>query len=468
MKLTIYPSDKGDCLLLRGADDRLMLIDGGMSSSYKAHVANELGKLALPPHKEDLDVVYVSHIDEDHISGVLRLLDDEVLWIEHEYQLATDNPDHEEPERLRPPKVKNIWHNAFRAQVEKNAGAIEEMLAASAAILSGVDATVLANSSDVERDVARVRALASEQAALVTGVRQAVQVSNRISAGQLNIKLNAPAKRKLMMLRKPPAKPKPFKLGGMNIHIIGPTEESLEKLRKFWDDWLRDNTKALKEVKEQAEKDAKRFEEFGASGDVLAPKVRQAEGLVSLLPLSEPDPDELGKPKSVTPPNIASLMLLVEEKGKTLLLTGDGRHEEITEGLKRIGKLKEGGGLHVNVLKVQHHGSENNISKTFCRTVTADHYLFCGLNGGNDSNPDVEVVKAVAESRLSPDPALRSANPEAGGPFTFHFSGNVATAKGDDKAHMKKVVTAVNKLVKQSGGRMSARYLKPPSLDLDI
>lgn len=468
MKLKIYPSDKGDCLLLRGADNRLMLIDGGMSNSYKAHVANELGKLRLQEKEERLDVVYISHIDEDHISGVLQLLNDEVLWIEHKYQLAHNNPDHKQPERLRPPRVRNIWHNAFQAQVEENAGAIEEMLAASAAILSGVDATVLANSSDVERDVARVRALASEQAALVTGVRQAVQVSNRISAGQLNIKLNAPARRKLMMLRKPPARPKPFKLGGMDIHIIGPTEESLEKLRKFWNDWLTKNMKAMKEVKEQAEKDAKRFEEFGASSDVLAPKVRQAGELVNLLTLSEPDPGELGRPKSVTPPNIASLMLLVEEKGKTLLLTGDGRHEEITEGLKRVGKLKEGGGLHVNVLKVQHHGSENNISKEFCRTVTADHYLFCGLNGGNDGNPNVEVVKAVAESRLSPDTDLRSANPQAGDPFTFHFSGNVATALGNDKTHMKQVATAVNKLVKQGGGQMSVRYLELPSLDLDI
>lgn len=459
MRLEVFQSDMGDCLLLEGADGRLMLIDGGMSSSYKLHVAPRLAELEKA--EKVLDVVYVSHIDEDHISGVLRMLDDEVLWIEHEYYVNGDNPDHNPPERDRPPKIKNIWHNAFHELVEDNEGEFEEMLAASAAILSGADETVLSSSADLER----VKALASEQAALVTSIAQAIQVSRRVGPDQLKIKLNAPAEGKLMMSRG--AKPKPFKLGGMKIHIIGPTKDELVKLREKWNTWLKDNKARLKEIQKQAEEDADMLNARDAS-EVLRPKVRQAEELISLLPLSEPEPDELGKPKSVTAPNVASLMLFVEEKGKTLLLTGDGRHEDITKGLKRIGKLKDGGGLHVNVLKVQHHGSKNNISHSFCREVTADHYLFCGFNGGTHSNPRPEVIKAIAASRLSNDPAVRSANPEAGNPFTFHFSGSVAVAKGGDKTHMKKVESVVKSLTKKSGGQMKHFFLEKSYFELDI
>jgi len=41
--------------------------------------------------------------------------------------------------RLVRPRVKAIWHNAFHQQIKKNQKKIEEMLAASAAILSGAE-----------------------------------------------------------------------------------------------------------------------------------------------------------------------------------------------------------------------------------------------------------------------------------------------------------------------------------------
>jgi hypothetical protein len=459
MRLEIFQSDMGDCLLLEGADGRLMLIDGGMSSSYKLHVAPRLAELQKA--EKVLDVVYVSHIDRDHISGVLCMLDDEVLWIEHEHHIGTDDPDHKRPDRDRTPKIKNIWHNAFHELVEDNEGEFEEMLAASAAVLSGADESIVSSGADLER----VRALASEYADLATGYEEAIRVSRRVGRSQLNIKLNAPAKGKLMMSRG--AKPKPFKLGGMKIHIIGPTSGELVKLREKWNEWLEGNKDKLEEIREQAEEDADLFKARDVS-DVLGPKVRQARELISLLPLAEPEPGELGKPKSVTPPNVASLMLFVEEKGKTLLLTGDGRHEDITKGLERIGKLKKGGGLHVNVLKVQHHGSKNNIDTFFCQRITADHYLFCGLNGGTHSNPRPEVIEAVAASRLSANPALRSTNPEAGNPFMFHFSSSVAVATGEDKPHAKKVEKVVKTLTAKSGGQMTYRFLEDSFFELDI
>src|SRR5688572_22516169 len=118
MKLTVFQSDKGDCMLLTGADGRRMLVDGGMRSSYSAHVAPALGQLFKDG--KTIDVVYVSHIDQDHIAGVLQMMNDEVAWRIHEFQLRNDNPNHKEPEAPRPPKVKAIWHNAFHQQIAKN------------------------------------------------------------------------------------------------------------------------------------------------------------------------------------------------------------------------------------------------------------------------------------------------------------------------------------------------------------
>jgi hypothetical protein len=53
----------------------------------------------------------------------------------------------------------------------------------------------------------------------------------------------------------------------------------------------------------------------------------------------------------------------------------------------------------VDVLKVQHHGSEHNIHEEFMRRVTADHYIFCG--DGFSANPDLIALEKLIDTRLA-------------------------------------------------------------------
>jgi beta-lactamase superfamily II metal-dependent hydrolase len=449
MKLTVFQSEKGDCMLLTGADGRHMLVDGGMRTSYTGHVAPALGQLR--DNGEALDVVYVSHIDQDHISGVLQMMDDEVDWRIHDYQVKNDNPRHKEPGSPRPPRVKAIWHNSFHDQIEKNAGEIEEMLAASAAILSGSANSV-------------VRALASAENELVTSIAEAIKLTLRVSPDQLGIKLNQPARGKLMLVR--PAASPGIKVGGMRFHIIGPFSVDLKKLREEWNKWLDENKSQLRTIRTQAREDEARFGTQELD-DILLPKLAQAEMLGELLPLDEiATSSKLGERAKVTTPNLASLMFFVEEKGKTLLLTGDGHHEDILRGLRHLKKLKGTEGIHVNVLKVQHHGSEHNIDETFCRMVTADHYVFCG--NGEHENPDLRVIQAIADSRIG-DGAQLSSNPQAGDPFKFWInSSSTASKKAEARAHMKEVEKLVDKLSNKSNGQMSFFFLKGSTFEIPI
>ena len=82
-----------------------------------------------------LDLVYVSHIDRDHISGVLQLMDDLVAWRVFDYQRESGNQDYPEPESPRPPEVRDLWHNAFHELVTANRGEIERAIAARASVL---------------------------------------------------------------------------------------------------------------------------------------------------------------------------------------------------------------------------------------------------------------------------------------------------------------------------------------------
>ncbi|MER7275582.1 MBL fold metallo-hydrolase [Dactylosporangium sp. NPDC000244] len=69
MTLEFMNARHGDCCLLSWADgQRVVLIDGGPSATYDEVLGP---RLASQPH---LDAICVSHIDDDHIAGVLRLL----------------------------------------------------------------------------------------------------------------------------------------------------------------------------------------------------------------------------------------------------------------------------------------------------------------------------------------------------------------------------------------------------------
>jgi beta-lactamase superfamily II metal-dependent hydrolase len=414
MRLTAFQSDKGDCLLLTNtAGTARILVDGGMPVSYNAHVAAAMGKLQVA--KKALDIVYVSHVDQDHIGGVLKMLDDEAAWRVHEFQKKSGNTKSKAPTVPRPPKVKEIWHNGFGELLNTLAKPIEDSLSAMAPVLAG-------------SDLAEIRREALKQSDLVTSIGEAIKVSKRISPKQLNIPLNPRADGKLMMLRK---NQKPIKIGGLTITIIGPTDAHLKSLRGEWKTFLQsiDGKKQLKKIRDAA----RRTEELlGAS---------EFDNLVASLRLQA---EMFGDPKEVTTPNLASLTLLVEDDSESLLLTGDARGDQIVDGLKQAGRLN-GGTIEVDVLKVPHHGSENNIDSDFVEAVIARDYVFCG--NGFSENPNTKVIEMMFRRR-------RAASQK---PFRFSF--NSSEAISANPKHMAKVETLVKNLAKTATGQFTFRFL---------
>jgi beta-lactamase superfamily II metal-dependent hydrolase len=439
MKLTIFQSEKGDCLLLTSQDGRRrILVDGGMRTSYRTFVAPALGTLA--PKGEHLDLVCVSHIDQDHIAGVLQLMDDRVAWRVHDFQVKNGNPTHPAPQSPRPPEVKELWHNAFHEQVGENAGQIGDLLAATAAILSG-------SADDAQQKIATV------QRELATSIPEAIKLSRRISVDQLNIPLNKRFQGRLafVQMNKPP--PPPIRLDPLRIFVIGPFAEDLDRLRQQWNAWLQDNQALLAKIQKQTREDVERMGTHDAR-TLLERQIAQAQAL--------------GDRTKVTPPNLASLMLLVVERRKTVLLTGDGHATDILKGLKFHGKLDVDGRMHLNGLKVQHHGSEHNIDEHFVSNVTADHYIFCG--NGEHENPDLQVVEAIINSRIG-NAAFRSSHPQASGPFKLWFnSSESASRKPAARQHMAELHKLVMTRQRTSGRRMSSEFLggEIPSFELTV
>lgn len=432
MKLTAFQSDKGDCLLLESDDGKKrMLVDGGMKRAYSAHVASAMG--ALHKGGKTLDILYISHIDEDHIAGALQLLDDEAEWRVHEHQKKNGNLEHPKPKVLRPPQIGAIFHNAFHALLSKNTGPIEDMLAATATILSGADHPWL-------------KEVAEDRRNLITSIPQAMKVSERIKSGQLNIPLNPQFSGKLMMVKDDIPD---IKLGSIKLRVIGPLPADVKKLRDDWNQWLEDNQEKVKTIRAQAKADEKNMSASQLES-LLGPLLRASEQLgAAELALAK----KLGDRKKVTKPNLASLMLLAEENGTRLLLTGDGHSDDILAGLEHQKELDANGRLHVDVLKVPHHGSEHNMDRKFCDSVTADHYVFCG--NGQHENPDLDILEMVFDRRMANDNK----------PFKFWFnSSSKVSANEDGAAHMEEVENTVAKFAKKSGNRLKNTFIKGSSI----
>src|SRR5262249_35967254 len=96
-------------------------------------------------------------------------------------------------------------------------------------------------------------------------------------------------------------------------------------------------------------------------------------------------------------PNLSSIVMLVRAGGKSLLLTGDARGDKILKGMEADGLIAKGGKLQVNVLKVPHHGSANNLDDDFFQRIPADHYVFSG--NGENGNPERESMEMLFRVR---------------------------------------------------------------------
>jgi beta-lactamase superfamily II metal-dependent hydrolase len=107
--------------------------------------------------------------------------------------------------------------------------------------------------------------------------------------------------------------------------------------------------------------------------------------------------------------NLSSIVVLAEAGGKKMLLTGDGLAADILAGLKEEGLLEDGGTLHLNLLKMPHHGSKRNVTEEFLSTVTADHYVISA--NGRDDNPDLDTLKLLSKVRGADACTVHLTNP---------------------------------------------------------
>ena len=217
---------------------------------------------------------------------------------------------------------------------------------------------------------------------------------------------------------------------------------------------MRANQEALEDLQDEMSEDEDRLG-IAEAGTFLANMRRLAQ-----------EASQFGNREDVTTANLASIMFLAEEAGKKILMTGDGAGQDIITGLKNLKKLDPDGRLHVDILKVQHHGATANIDLEFLQTIIADHYVFCG--NGSHHNPETGVLKLLADARLSTSPH-QSEHERSGEDFFVHFNYTSSQAGTDARiSHMTKVEDLVRDLVQNSQGQMNAKFHTRGSFEIKL
>lgn len=342
--LDVVRARKGDCLLLHYGskdDPRILLIDGGPKAVYAPYLKPRLEQIkkARGLGQNDplvIDMLMVSHVDDDHIQGILDLTRD----------LIQNNPQFAQ--------ILSFWHNSFENVI--GAGLPKEVTASfthqfGAASMNGdppVDMTL-----DVDEDeeviVSSLKVLAS--------VQQGAQLRSDV-INKLHADLNVDFEGGLIVAKE---NTEPIEIDdNLKFTVAGPMLAELEALHEKHQEWL-----------QTLQKEGKSAE------DVLSAYVD----------------------KSV--PNLSSLVVLAEAGDKRILLTGDARGDKILAGLELVGIMEPGGTIEVDVLKVPHHGSSNNLEVSFFKRILASHYVFSG--DGEHGNPERETLEMLFNARGNDD-----------------------------------------------------------------
>jgi hypothetical protein len=302
IRLEVLPARQGDCLLVECPRDGdrpwRMLVDGGPPDTWPLLEA----RLAPDPR---VDVAVITHIDSDHIGGMIPYL---------QSPLGRQAAD--------------VWFNG-RTHLP-GLGTTRSVAQGESVVTALVGAAV-----QTGQETARPWNAAFGGGAIDTGPE----------AGFLVHEVH----------------------GGPRITVLSPTTRRLTALSTLW---------------AAALDDARRGPADDLGADAPPP-------LTDLEPLAD-----AATPKDGSVPNGASIALLVEHRGASLVLGADAYGSVLGAGLKGVAAARGLDTLSVDAFKLPHHGSKGNVLKALVEAAPARHYVVSS-NGDLFHHPDDQAVARV-------------------------------------------------------------------------
>lgn len=337
----MLPAQEGDCFLIAVDNKYHILVDGGTPYTYRHYLKSRLIKLA--EDKKVIDLLIITHVDNDHIGGIIPFI--------------KENGKASNPQII---PVKEVWHNSYRhLQFDKN-GKLEfrEREILKSIVAKGAMEEHIKNNDEGVKDIS------GYQGTTLAGLLYSNGYNWNTISNNLPIKKGV------------------FQEIDKNIHIkvIAPQDNELEELGKVWKKQLMQKKHSFLFSDELLFDDAyEYYMRFLREPFIEAREISYMKEEENIEKLAYKE-----YPSDISVVNNSSICFEID-KGTLLLFLGDK-----SVGSLDMNLIKEKYAL----LKVPHHGSNNNYSIEFAKKVHADVYLL-STNGRKYQHPDKEMVAKI-------------------------------------------------------------------------
>jgi beta-lactamase superfamily II metal-dependent hydrolase len=339
-KLEAFRAKWGDALLIHygsKAEPMYALIDGGPPGTWDDVLRPALAELRPGPDKAlSLSWIALSHVDEDHVTGVLDLFEE---WDTR----ATEDGN---PQRVIAAST-TLFHNMPGPSAPQH----------------GTAAVRPAPNPKDPRVALEARMAAVDRRLPVTGVAS-YQQGSRLGdiASNRNVDRNPTSGSRLLT----GDELTDAVVGPLRVRVVSPTPAIVDRLITEWE----------KEV-------AKIRPGVATVGRVVERKIQ----------------------------NLSSIVLLVEQGTKKMLLCGDALDLDVLAGLEALGLRTAGDPpFQVDLLKLPHHGSRANNHREQFAGIKARHYVI-SANGRFD-NPDESTIDLLLDTEKDREIDIWLTSPE--------------------------------------------------------
>lgn len=378
IKLKMYPAQNGDAFLINASDQHI-LIDAGYASTYATYIAKDL--VGLAARGKSLKLVVCTHIDADHIGGLLALF------------AANGSP------QCRLIEIDAVWHNSLRS-LPSTPGAL------CSPTYGGVLEAIKRRGFPVPSDQILKPIGAAQGSSLAKLLRTYGYLWNH-GDGSCSIDSSCAAYLLPNQVR---------------IDVLGPTLERLEALSTLW----------LREIRRLGYRGKPASDDLVDDAyEMLCSHSAQLPTMARLQPISARRDLTLAETYSpdTSTANGSSIALVLSSGVMRVLFLGDAWAEDVHMELKRRSPGEDQ--LIFSAIKIAHHGSVRNTSPALLALVDAPCYLI-STNGLRHAHPDFEVLVAIVDRPAGFERKLyfnyeteavrrlRNYSPKAGAQFSIH------------------------------------------------
>ncbi|WP_419880518.1 MBL fold metallo-hydrolase [Peribacillus sp. B-H-3] len=355
-KITVkmFPANNGDCFLVSlGLENRKhILIDCGYTETYRDFLKKEL--LNIANNGEAIDLMVITHIDQDHILGALAFLEEN-----------NNDPFIE---------IKEIWHNSYRhLQFEKEK--VEKITEQELTILNR---EVELGSSFLRHRIGqagiRHEDISAKQGSMLAAlILEGGYLWNESFGGKA---VNYENKN-------------PVVKDQYSLTLLSPNTDKLKRLSRTWLRELKKQKMNFSLSNEQIFDDAYEFYLIRQEEQkVLESNISSSASIYDEINIENIVLQNLKEEIDNSVVNGSSISFIIEYKNKRLLFLADAHPDIIDDNIARLE------GKHFDLVKLSHHGSKRNITRALIESLNSELFLI-STNGDKHGHPDFDSLARI-------------------------------------------------------------------------